>query len=243
MHYVYAGFDVLVLDMRGHGVSEGQCSYDDVMMAEDTFEVLRQLETGQGLRTIGPDEVTREGGAAIGLLPDTAENTPVVLWGSSQGTLISSWAMTKNAIEDAYENFNIKGYVSIAGDDVISTVVDPTLFYFVGYYSTEIGFEGAIGEPSLIYNHMDKWPAYYQAKGLTDDVFPPEACILGYNRSLGLKQINLVPTGHTLDEYERYAESRALKFAQVAALRRNGLFRNIAQTTIEDEVCKALELP
>lgn len=243
VHYVYAGFDVLVLDMRGHGVSEGQCSYDDVMMAEDTFEVLRQLETGHGLKTIGPDGVTREGGAAIGLLPDTAENTPVVLWGFSQGTLICSWALTKHILEDAYKGFNIKGYVSIAGDDVVATAVDPTLLYFVGYYSAEIGFEGALGEPSLVYSHMDKWPAYFQAKGLTDDCFAPEACILGYNKAPGLKQINLVPTGHTMDGYERYAESRALKFAQVAALSRNVFFRNIAQTTLEDEVCKALELP
>jgi pimeloyl-ACP methyl ester carboxylesterase len=243
IHHVYAGFDILALDQRGHGVSEGKSSFDSVAMAEDTFEVLRQLETGDGLRTIGPDGMAREGNAAIGLLPETAESTPVVLWGASQGTLICSWALTKHATEDAYKDFSIKGYVSVAGDDIVATAADPTLFFFIGYYSTEIGFEGAVGEPSLVYRHMDEWPAYFQAKGLTDHYFPPEACVVGYNKARGLKQMILVPTGHGTEGYSRYIGSRALKFAVVAALRRKVWFRNVDHTTIEDEVCKALWLP
>lgn len=89
------GFDVWSPDLRGHGVSEGICSLDNAAMAMDVFGALSQFETGKGVKVRTPGGDTLDGLPADGLLPYAkASETPVLLYGQSQGTMVMIKAMT-----------------------------------------------------------------------------------------------------------------------------------------------------
>lgn len=102
--YLYAfnkaGFDVLSLDKRGHGITGGLTSCDNGEMAEDQFRILDQMESGNGLRILSPDGQLLVGNRSAGLLlaEVPAKKVPVVIGGSSQASMITSWAMQKNFV-------------------------------------------------------------------------------------------------------------------------------------------------
>jgi hypothetical protein len=95
-----AGFDVLALDKRGHGISGGANGLDDSEMAEDIFRVLEQLESGDGLTILTPDRRLMQGKEIAGVLLRgiPAKQVPVFLYGFSQGSMITCFAMQKNFI-------------------------------------------------------------------------------------------------------------------------------------------------
>jgi hypothetical protein len=60
-----AGLDVLTFDKRGHGISGGISADDTLQQGLDMLRAIRALDTGDGVRTLGPDGKARSGLAAV----------------------------------------------------------------------------------------------------------------------------------------------------------------------------------
>jgi len=129
--YLYAlnqaGFDVLTIDKRGHGISGGLTASDTGEQAEDLFRMLDQLESGNGLRILAPtgELLVVEKAAGKLLRGKQAKSIPVIIGGPSQGSMVTAWAMQKNFAEFCpYNNpegrctssygYNIKGALMLA---------------------------------------------------------------------------------------------------------------------------------
>jgi hypothetical protein len=97
-----AGFDVLVTDRRGNGISGGVAGFNTAEQARDMFRELDQMETGDGLRLLTPSGAMLAGHDAAGRLMAglRATEIPVVLAGYSRGSYAVAWAMHKNFVED-----------------------------------------------------------------------------------------------------------------------------------------------
>lgn len=97
-----AGFDVLVTDRRGNGISGGVAGFNTAEQANDMFRELDQMETGDGLRILTPSGEVVAGKAAGRRLMGgmTATAIPVVLAGYSRGSYAVAWAMQKNFARD-----------------------------------------------------------------------------------------------------------------------------------------------
>jgi hypothetical protein len=130
-NYLYgfnqAGFDVLIVDKRGHGISGGVNANNSAEMAEDFFRMLDQLESGEGLTVLTPTGQLLQGKETTGLLlrGKPAKQVPVIIGGASQGSIITCFAMQKNFVGwTAYnepgqkfspaKKYNIKAAISLA---------------------------------------------------------------------------------------------------------------------------------
>jgi hypothetical protein len=60
-----AGLDVLTFDKRGHGISGSIIADDTLQQGLDMLRAIRALDTGRGVRTLGPDGKQRSGLAAV----------------------------------------------------------------------------------------------------------------------------------------------------------------------------------
>jgi hypothetical protein len=122
-----AGFDVLMVDKRGHGISGGVNAANPAEMSEDLFRMLEQLESGEGLTVLAPNGQLLQGKQTVNLLLRgvPARQVPIVIGGASQGTQITCYAMQKNFVGwTAYnepdpkfspaKKYNIKAAISIS---------------------------------------------------------------------------------------------------------------------------------
>jgi hypothetical protein len=103
-----AGFDVLMLDRRGVGLSTGFSDTNTLQQGRDLLAVVAALRSGEGVRALTPAGETLTGSAAAESLrgtrgqpprgqdPNDAQGLPVLLLGNSRGTMASGWAMTMN---------------------------------------------------------------------------------------------------------------------------------------------------
>jgi hypothetical protein len=66
--FIQAGFDLLVVDKRGRGISGSVNPYNSAEMAEDIFRMLDQMESGVGLTVLTPDGQLLQGDHTAGLL-------------------------------------------------------------------------------------------------------------------------------------------------------------------------------
>lgn len=244
-HFVDQGFDVLALDERGTGVSTGYSSFDDEMMADDTFAVLKQLQTGAGLTTIGPDGIARHGDEAVGLLPDLAENTRLLMWGHSQGTVIGSWVMAKHATDPEYRGFDLKGFISSGGFDIFPATAFAPFIWGIGYFQAEHQVTFMAPDPSFVFESMESWPGYCALRGFADPYNPVESGVIAYNKVRGYKGIYALPVGHGVYRdpvFFAYTTNLQLSFAQKVALREKDKWNNKKQTTVKEEVCRGFQL-
>ena len=65
--FARAGFDVLTLDKRGHGISGGANDSNTNEQGEDIFRFLDAMETGRGARILTADGRLLEGDKAAGV--------------------------------------------------------------------------------------------------------------------------------------------------------------------------------
>ena len=93
-----AGFDVLTVDKRGHGISGGHSADNTLQQGLDMLRMVDALADGSGVRALGPDHVTRSGTDAVRRIlgPADARRMPILLGGASQGAYATQWAMDAN---------------------------------------------------------------------------------------------------------------------------------------------------
>jgi len=230
--YLYAfnqaGFDILTVDKRGHGISGGLSASDTGEQAEDLFRMLNQLESGNGLRILNPTGEILSGNKAAGKLLQgkKAKNIPIVIGGSSQGSIVTSWAMQKNFNKYFPYNhpegkftspyrYNIKGALMLADFAAGIGYADPDYVLFEGYLRT---MKNVMFIPSSeILTHIDRWPAVFFGKGLWDKHISVEGTFEAYKRVTGLKELVFVRGPHSENEFGEenvnYMRRKMVEFA------------------------------
>ena len=231
-----AGFDVLVTDRRGNGVSGGAAGFNTAEQARDMFRELDQMETGEGLRLLTASGAVLSGRDAAGRLMAglRAREIPVMLAGYSRGSYAVAWAMHKNFVEDCDRDVpdgacgpalgrpNIKGAIlygpnsgglgyRAAGHDMIEAAL--RLEYNTTYYVDADVFAG-----------IGKWPGLMIAKGTWDYVEGLEGSFEAYRRARAPKDIFVFRGPHPLatqhPENMRLVGARMAAFAEAAVLGR-----------------------
>ena len=229
-----AGFDVLITDRRGNGISGGVAGFNTAEQANDMFRELDQMQSGNGLRLLTPNGDVLAGAAAAGKLMAgmAATEIPVVLAGYSRGSYAVAWAMQKNFVRDcdrdvpdgeckpALGRANIKGAILYgpnsgglgyrpAGHDMIEAALRTE--YNTTYYAD-----------SDVFANIDKWPGLLIVKGTWDYVESMEGSLEAYRHAREPKEIYLFRGPHPLatqnPENMRRAGARMVAFARAAVL-------------------------
>lgn len=222
-----AGFDVLTLDKRGHGISGGLNASNTLQQARDLYRALDAFESGRGLRIQGSDGKTLEGAAAAGVLMagQKAKEIPVIIGGPSQGSMVVGFAMHLNFVGDCDFDlaevtcrepfgYNVKAAIALA-----EFVKGP------GYtdFSLREGvlrnhFNIAYLPTSEILEGIRLWPAVFFGRGLWDFSGGLEGTLDAYNRVTGLKELVVVHGPHSENEYGQenvaYMQKRIVEFAK-----------------------------
>jgi hypothetical protein len=215
-----AGFDVLVVDKRGHGISGGVNGLDNSEMAEDIFRMLDQLESGAGLTALAPNGQLLQGKQSAGLLlrGKPAKQVPVFLYGFSQGSVITSFAMQKNFVGWTAYNEPDQKYSPAKKYNIKAALLTGDFSAGLGYCSdpdlrNSTGWGGGICQEaayrlerntmmrptSEILANIDKWPAVFFGKGLWDVFQSAEGTYDAYRRAKGLKELVFVRGPHVHD--------------------------------------------
>ena len=230
--YLYAlnqaGFDVLTIDKRGHGISGGLSASDTGEQAEDLFRMLDQLESGNGLAMLTPTGELLVGEQAAGKLlrGEQAKTVPLIIGGASQGSMVTAWAMQKNFAEFCPYNhpegrctlpygYNIKGALMLADFAAGIGYAESVYTLLEGCLRT---MENVMFFPSSeILTTIDKWPAVFFGKGLWDKYVSAEGTFEAYKRATGLKELVLVRGPHSENNYGQenvtYMRTKMVEFA------------------------------
>jgi hypothetical protein len=210
-----AGFDVLMVDKRGHGQSGGINARDNSEHAEDLFRMLDQLETGDGLTILTPTGQLLQEKQTAGLLLRgvPAKQVPVIIGGQSQGTQVTSLAMQKNFVGwTAYnepdqkfspaKRYNIKGAFLLADYSAgLGYVSNPDFWDIYREGAMRVEKNTMLRPTSEILANIDKWPAVFFGQGLWDTFESPEGTYESYRRAKGLKELVFFRGGHSFTGY------------------------------------------
>jgi hypothetical protein len=201
--FTQAGFDVLVMDKRGHGYSGGiSARYDNSELAEDVFRMLAQLESGAGLTVLTPNGQLLQGKQTAGLLlrRKSAKQVPVILSGESQGSIISLFAMHKNYVGWTAYNEPSPKFIPARKYNFKAAILLSDHSAGIGYYDQVERFyqEAALRvernmmwiPTSEVLANIDKWQAaVFYGHGLWDNIQCPEGTYESYHRVKGLKEL------------------------------------------------------
>ena len=229
-----AGFDVLITDRRGNGISGGRNGFNSAEQANDMFRELEQLETGAGLRVLGPDGKLSQGGEAAKILRDGASfrEIPVVVGGYSRGSYATQWFMHKNFVENC--NYDVAepncakpvGLSNVKGAILYGPNSAGLGFRLAGHDAVEgalrVDFNTTFYVDSVVPANVDKWPGLQIIKGTWDYVEGLEGSLDTYKRAKGLKDISVFLGPHILQtqnpENMKFAGQRMVAFATAAVL-------------------------
>jgi hypothetical protein len=240
-----AGFDVLSYDRRGVGVSGGFSDTNTLQQGRDILQVIAELTNGSGVRTLTPAGVELTGGAATEALLSgaRADRMPILLGGSSRGTMATGWAMTRNFDKTCEYDLsvprcgppvgrkNIKGALMLADYSAgLGYLTAPTETedadrgLFLAGTETEYGIVFFPASQPLAGIH--KWPALFIGRGLWDAAESLEGAVAAYDRVRGPKELVVVRGPHPFEtwpaeEQERVGE-RMVAFARAIALGQGG---------------------
>jgi hypothetical protein len=219
-----AGFDVLTVDKRGHGISGGLTPDNAFQQGLDMLRAVDALQSGEGVRTLGPDGELRSGRAAVrALLPSGAQRLPIVLGGSSQGSLTTGWAM--NANFNRWCELDVPdgpchppvGHRNITGAVLLSALFggfgDPADLVFAAAQRT-INHVLLLPTSELLAG-IGSWPAVFFGKGLWDDIQGPYATFDAYTRAAAMKELVFIRGPHS--EVDQGPANVALMQHRVAA--------------------------
>jgi hypothetical protein len=244
-HYLYllnsAGFDVLSYDRRGVGLSGGFSDTNTLQQGRDILRVIGELTRCAGVRVLTPAGVELQGKAAVSALlaGARADRMPILLGGSSRGTMATGWAMTRNFDRTCDYDLatvpcgppvglkNIKGALMLADFSAgLGYLTAPTdtddadRGLFLAGTEEEYGIVFFPASQSLAALH--KWPALFIGRGLWDYAESLEGAIAAYDRVQGPKELVVVRGPHPFEtwpeeEQERVGE-RMVAFARSVAL-------------------------
>jgi len=247
-----AGFDVLITDRRGNGISGGRNGFNTAEQASDMFRELDQLETGRGLRILGPNGTSAEGDAAATLLRDGASfrNIPVVVGGYSRGSYATQWFMHKNFVEDC--NYDLEkptcekaiGLSNIKGAILYGPNSAGLGYRLAGHDAVEgalrVDFNTTYYVDSVVPANVDKWPALQIIKGTWDYVEGLEGSFDTYQRAKGLKDISVFLGPHILQTQNpanmKFVGQRMVAFATAAVFGRKEVPGSVNPTDLKELV-------
>src|SRR5579863_458655 len=248
-----AGFDVLTLDKRGHGVSGGAADSNTNEQAEDICRALDAMESGRGARILAADGRLLEGASAAGyLLGDFGARTiPVFLSGASQGCMITCWAKHKNFVGPCdFERPN-PGTRGPYGYHVKAALLLAPFGGGLGFRSaddalvealrrSESNVQMAPSGESLA--GVAKWPALFIGRGLWDFAESLEGSLDCLRRCPGTRMIATVRASHGEGEWGAdnlaYMQGRMVDFA-TAVLHQQTIERYREPVTLRDVVAAA----
>jgi fermentation-respiration switch protein FrsA (DUF1100 family) len=234
-----AGYDVLNYDRRGVGVSGGFCDTNTVQQGRDLLKVIADLKTGNGVRVLSPAGEEHKGTEAANLLTGAHGDIPVILFGSSRGTMSNGFAMARNfdkacdydlaviSCGPAVGLKNIKGAMNVAdftaGAGYLTAPTDERdslrPLFTAG---TQEEYNIVFFPSSAILASVSKWPALFIGRGLWDYASSLEGSIDAFNRVKGLKELMVVRAGHTLETWPAQEQERVtvrmVAFARAAVL-------------------------
>ena len=234
-----AGYDVLNYDRRGVGVSGGFSDTNTVQQGRDLLKVIADLRTGAGIRVLTPAGEEHKGLEAANLLTGGNGDIPVVLLGSSRGTMSTGFAMARNfdkacdydlpviSCGPAVGLKNIKAAMNVADyTPGIGYLTSPTderdslrPLFTAG---TQEEYNIVFFPSSAILASVSKWPALFIGRGLWDYASSVEGSIDAINRVKGLKELMVVRAGHPIetwpDEEKDRVTVRMVAFARAAVL-------------------------
>ena len=251
--FVKAGFDVLTLDKRGHGISGGGADSNCNEQAEDIFRALDALETGRGALILTPKGELLEGASAAGRLLEgrSAREIPVVVSGSSQGCMVTCWAMHKNFVggcdfdrpdppkRDPY-GYNLKAALLLApfGGGLGYRAADDSLIEA----ARREEFNVQMFPSGEVLAGVSKWPALFIGRGLWDFAESLEGSLACFRRARGPRMIVAVRASHGEGEWgaanTSYVQGRMTAFA-AAALSGRGVEGYAEPATLRDLVAAA----
>ncbi|WFS69440.1 hypothetical protein CFBP4996_26060 (plasmid) [Agrobacterium leguminum] len=231
---ISAGFDVLVTDRRGEGISGGRSASNTCEQANDIFRMLEQLNSGAGLRIMTPTGQLAEGHDAATRLMNGASiyEIPIIVVGFSRGSQTAQWFMHKNFVE----NCNFDGGITTRAPAVgLSNVKGAILFGSnpgsLGYRAVENDehlIEAALraeystsrATDSDVLANIDKWPAAQFVRGTWDIAEGLEGTLDAYRRVNGMKDISVFLGPHSLRSADcrtlAYITERFVAFARAA---------------------------
>jgi hypothetical protein len=220
-----AGFDVLIVDRRGHGISGGVNGYDSSESAEDVFRMLDQLESGEGLTVLAPTGQLLKGKETAGLLLRgmSAKQVPVIIGGQSTGGSVTSMAMLKNFvgwttfnepdpkfIPAKKDKYNFKAAILLDETGGLGYSPQPDLCIYEEA-ARRVEKNSVEEQTSEVLANIDKWPvAVFFGNGLWDNYFSPRGTYEGYRRAKGLKKLVFCRGSHY------YARSGAQNIAYLS---------------------------
>jgi len=231
------GLSVLALDLRGHGASDGENASNAFEQGMDVFRMLDALETGQGLRIIGPDGVSKAGSAAAGTILSgaAARQIPVLLFGTSQGSMAASYAMHANFVSDfdfstGMELGGPRGY-NLKGAILEAEYAKGLGHWFRVHWDGKSSRTSPLAEAALreqygiafcpsseILMGVSRWPSIFIGRGLWDSAGSLAGSLDLYRRAGGMKGIVVVRGPHSEAEFgpenRRYMRDRVLSFAR-----------------------------
>lgn len=228
-----AGFDVLLHDRRGVGISSGYVDTNTLQQGRDLLAMVAALRTGEGLRALTPDGKVQHDKAAAQSVHGASrdEAMPVLLLGSSRGTMASGWAMTINYHKDCTYDLpqvtcreplrdpSLRGAILLAEftsgpgyvmrnpseeDEGRGLGRDRPLFIGAAAVEQNIVFFPS----SAILAGMDKWPAAFFARGLWDYAAALEGTVDSYSRVQGPKELLVVRAPHPYETWPTVEQQR-----------------------------------
>ena len=240
------GFDVLNYDRRGVGASGGFSDTNTLQQGRDILAVIASLRDGKGLRALTPSGKTLKGAEAVAAVRGGApKEMPVLLFGSSRGTMASGWAMTMNFDKVcSYDMPEIKCGPPVRDMSIKGAILLSEFSSGVGYRpgkpspedetrglgkdrglfigGNQVEHNLVFFPSSAILAGIDKWPAAFFARGLWDYAAGLEGTMESYRRVKGLKELVVTRAPHPFETWpdpeKIRVTDRMVAFARAAVL-------------------------
>jgi hypothetical protein len=242
-----AGFDVLALDRRGIGLSGGFTDTNTLQQGRDLLKIVADLRSGAGMRALSPDGRLLAGADAAAMLRGgpPAGGLPVLLLGSSRGTMSSGWAMTINFDRDcAYDAANVTCGPARRDPAIKGAMLVAEFSSGVGYVPADMTAEDnsrGLGKDrglfiagteeelnivffpsSAILAGVSKWPSAFFARGLWCYADGLEGTVDSYSRVRGPKELVVVRGPHPFEtwpeEEQQRVTGRMIAYARTVVL-------------------------
>jgi hypothetical protein len=224
-------------------VSGGFSDTNTLQQGRDILRVIGELASGTGVRVLTPAGGELQGKAATAALlaGARADRMPILLAGSSRGTMATGWAMTRNFDRACDYDLatvpcgppvglkNIKGALMLAdytaGLGYLTApteVEDADRGLFLAGTEEEYGIVFFPASQPLA--AVSKWPALFIGRGLWDAAESLEGAIAAYDRVRGPKELVVVRGPHPFETWPEEEQERVgvrmVAFARSVALGR-----------------------